>query len=113
MAVRFPTQQILGAAFLLLAVSFATPLWAQKDAGAIVGLVRDATGAVITDAKVTVIDLDRGTQLTLFTNLRANMLPARSRSAATLSPSRKQDSRKQLPACSSEHSGSNRRGPDP
>jgi len=42
--------------------------WGQKDAGAIVGLVRDATGAVIPDAKVTVTDADRGTALTLATN---------------------------------------------
>jgi len=44
------------------------PLWAQKDAGAIVGLVRDASGAVVTGAKVTVVDVDRGIQLTLSTN---------------------------------------------
>ena len=69
MPFRFPTQQILGAAFLLVAISFfATPLWGQKDAGAIVGLVRDASGAVVTGAKVTVTDVDRGTLLTLSTN---------------------------------------------
>jgi Carboxypeptidase regulatory-like domain/TonB dependent receptor len=70
MAIRFHTREILGALFLLLLIGAgsATPLWAQKDAGAIVGLVRDATGAVIADAKVTVVDVDRGTQLTLSTN---------------------------------------------
>jgi hypothetical protein len=45
-----------------------TPLWAQKDAGTIVGLVRDASGAVVTGAKVTVTDMDRGIVLTLSTN---------------------------------------------
>jgi Carboxypeptidase regulatory-like domain/TonB dependent receptor len=68
MAVRFDTRQILGALLLLAAMSFATPLRAQKDAGAIVGLVRDATGAVVADANVTVVDVDRGTRLTLSTN---------------------------------------------
>jgi len=68
MPVRFHTREILGALFFLVAISFTAPLWAQKDAGAIVGLVRDASGAVIADAKVTVVDLDRGTQLTLSTN---------------------------------------------
>ncbi len=68
MAVRFNPRQILGVLFLLVAISFATPLWAQKDAGAIVGLVRDSTGAVIVDAKVTVVDVDRGSELTLSTN---------------------------------------------
>jgi Carboxypeptidase regulatory-like domain/TonB dependent receptor len=70
MPIRFHTRQILGAIFLLLlgAISFATPLWAQKDAGAIVGLVRDTTGAVIEDAKVTVLDVEHGTRLALSTN---------------------------------------------
>ena len=49
-------------------LALATPLWAQKDAGAIVGLVRDPSGAVVTGAKVTVTDVDRGIQLTLSTN---------------------------------------------
>src|SRR5580700_1987426 len=68
MPVRSQTRQILGALFFLTALSMAAPLWAQKDAGAIVGLVRDASGAVIADAKVTVTDVDRGTQLSLSTN---------------------------------------------
>ncbi len=68
MAVRSHTRQILATLSLLVAISFAAPLWAQKDAGAIVGLVRDSTGAVIADAKVTVVDVDRGAQLTLATN---------------------------------------------
>ena len=37
-----------------LVLALAAPLSAQKDAGAIVGLVRDSTGAVVADAKVTV-----------------------------------------------------------
>ncbi|MFZ0478756.1 MAG: TonB-dependent receptor [Terriglobales bacterium] len=49
-------------------LALATPLWAQKDTGAIVGLVRDASGAVVTGAKVTVTDVDRGIELTLSTN---------------------------------------------
>ena len=68
MPVRFHSRQILGALVLLLASSCAVPLWAQKDAGAIVGLIRDATGAVIPDAKVKVVDVDRGTQLMFSTN---------------------------------------------
>jgi hypothetical protein len=56
------------ALFLLVAIGFATPLWAQKDAGTIVGLVRDASGAVVQGAKVTVEDVDRGVQMTLSTS---------------------------------------------
>ncbi len=73
MSVRFPRVQTFSVLsfFLLLASMFlalSTPLWAQKDAGAIVGVVHDATGAVVEGAKVTVTDVDRGTQLTLTTN---------------------------------------------
>src|ERR1035437_5342686 len=69
MLIRFPRLQTLSFLFFLLMVlTSATPLWAQKDAGAIVGLVRDPSGAVVTDAKVTVTDVDRGIQLTLSTN---------------------------------------------
>jgi hypothetical protein len=67
MPVRF-TRQTLAVLFLLGVFSFATPLWAQRDAGAIVGLVRDASGAVVAGAKVIVTDVDHGTQLTLSTN---------------------------------------------
>jgi hypothetical protein len=56
------------ALFLLVAIGFATPLWAQKDAGTIVGLVRDASGAVVQGAKVTVEDVDRDVQMTLSTS---------------------------------------------
>ena len=62
MPIRFlPPASFLG---LLLSVrhvlALAAPLWAQKDAGAIVGLVRDPSGAVVAGAKVTVTDVDRG-----------------------------------------------------
>ncbi len=60
--------QTLSALFVPLLLALAPPLWAQKDTGAIVGFVRDPSGAVVTDAKVTVTDVDRGTALTLTTN---------------------------------------------
>ena len=47
MPIPFYTRQIFGAFVLLAAVSIAAPLWAQKDAGAIVGVVRDSSGAVV------------------------------------------------------------------
>jgi hypothetical protein len=68
MPVFFPARRTLAALCLLVAISFSTPLWAQKDAGAIVGLVRDASGAVVAGAKVTVLDIDHGTQTALVTN---------------------------------------------
>ena len=73
MSIRFLHLQSLSALFfsLFLASMFlalVTPLWAQKDGGAIVGVVRDPTGAVVASAKVTVTDVDRGIQVTLSTN---------------------------------------------
>jgi hypothetical protein len=53
---------------LLIIVALVTPMSAQKDAGAIVGLVRDTSGAMVTGAQVTIADTDRGTTLTLTTN---------------------------------------------
>jgi hypothetical protein len=52
----------------MLFVSFAGLVWAQKDAGALVGTVRDESGAVVGAATVTVTDADRGTQVVLSTN---------------------------------------------
>jgi hypothetical protein len=39
-----------------------------KDAGSIVGTVKDPTGAIVAKAKVTVTDVDRGTHLETETN---------------------------------------------
>jgi Carboxypeptidase regulatory-like domain len=46
----------------------ATPSWAQKDMGTIVGAVKDGTGAVVADARVTVADVERGTSFQTTTN---------------------------------------------
>ncbi|HYA48051.1 MAG TPA: carboxypeptidase-like regulatory domain-containing protein, partial [archaeon] len=55
-------------AVILLVLAAATAGWAQKDMGSIVGIVKDGTGAVVVDAKVTVTDVDRGTALHTTTN---------------------------------------------
>ena len=68
MSVRFTRLQNLATLFCLMLLALASPLWAQKDAGAIVGLVRDPSGAVVTGAKVTVTDAERGIELVLATN---------------------------------------------
>jgi hypothetical protein len=41
---------------------------AQKDTGGITGIVSDPTGAVVSGAKVTITDVDRGTTVTITTN---------------------------------------------
>ena len=68
MPIRSSRLQTLSALCFLMVLTVVTPLSAQKDAGAIVGLVRDASGAVVTGAKITVTDMDRGIELTLSTN---------------------------------------------
>ena len=68
MPIRFLRMQTVSALFVSMLLALAAPLSAQKDAGAIVGLVRDSSGAVVTGAKVTVTDVDRGIQMTLSTN---------------------------------------------
>jgi len=56
------------AAIGVLGLISATVAWAQKDMGSIVGLVKDSTGAVVADAKVTVSDVERGTTFETTTN---------------------------------------------
>jgi len=56
------------ATILAFVFAAATASWAQKDMGTIVGTVKDSSGAVLADAKVTVADVDRGTALTITTN---------------------------------------------
>ena len=73
MPIRFLRPQTLSALFFSvflasMLLALATPLWAQKDAGAIVGLVRDPSGAVVTGAKVTVTDVDHGQNFIASTN---------------------------------------------
>jgi hypothetical protein len=60
MPIRFLRLQTLSALFFSIFLALTTPLWAQKDAGAIVGTVRDPSGAVVGGAKVTVTDVERG-----------------------------------------------------
>lgn len=54
-----PKSRTVLPVFLLLVL--AMPLWAQKDTGSITGIVKDSSGAVVSGAKVTVTDVDRGT----------------------------------------------------
>jgi hypothetical protein len=70
MIVSFSRFQTLTISSLIVSFAFAlgTPLWAQKDAGAIVGLVRDPSGAVVADAKVIVTDVERGIDVAVTTN---------------------------------------------
>ncbi len=62
--------------FFLIAsfVLYTPPAAAQKDTGGIAGTVTDASGAVISDAKVIVTDVDRGTTVTMKTNAQGEYI---------------------------------------
>lgn len=62
----FARRSVLGGLpiSIILAALACTESWAQKDTGAIAGTVKDSSGAVVTGAKVTITDVDRGTGLT-------------------------------------------------
>jgi outer membrane receptor protein involved in Fe transport len=53
----------------VLVLLFSALSWGQKDTGSIVGTVKDQSGAVIADARVTVTDAERGTSLQTRTNM--------------------------------------------
>ena len=53
---------------LFVCVSFASSAWAQKDAGSIVGTVKDTSGAFVVNAKVAVTDLEHGQTFNTATN---------------------------------------------
>jgi hypothetical protein len=55
-------------AVVIVVLGFPTFARAQKDAGSIVGTVKDPTGALVSDAKVTVTDVERGTNFSATTN---------------------------------------------
>jgi hypothetical protein len=61
---KFRHSALIVLVTLLLSVS----AWAQKDAGVIVGTVRDSTGAVVSGASVTITDAERGSKTVITTN---------------------------------------------
>ena len=53
---------------LFLLITLIAPAWAQKDAGSIVGTVKDPSGAIVANAKVTITDLEHGQSSSTTTN---------------------------------------------
>jgi hypothetical protein len=53
---------------ILVGAFASTPAAAQKDSGSIAGVVKDSSNAVVAGARVTVTDVDRGTELVTTTN---------------------------------------------
>src|ERR1700683_5100249 len=62
-------RRLLRCIFILpLILFFASQIYAQKDTGSIVGVVKDAGGGVVPGAKVTARDVDRGVEFTTTTD---------------------------------------------
>jgi hypothetical protein len=57
-------------AMVLTVLGFSTLALGQKDTGGIAGTVRDPGGAVLSGAKISVVDADRGTVVELTTNVQ-------------------------------------------
>jgi hypothetical protein len=55
--------------FCLAGLFLITSAWAQKDAGTIVGTVKDPSGASVVDANVSISDVDRGGTFETTTNV--------------------------------------------
>jgi Carboxypeptidase regulatory-like domain len=58
---RLASCRLIVFAVVILLLGLPTFVRAQKDAGSIVGTVKDPTGALVSNAKVTVTDVERGT----------------------------------------------------
>jgi hypothetical protein len=67
-ATAFAKTLLLVLAAALLIVCASVPAAAQKDSGGIAGVVKDSSNAVVAGAKVTVTDVDRGTEFVTKTN---------------------------------------------
>ena len=70
-----------GSSFLLVSslhflLILAIPARAQKDTGSIVGTVKDPSGAIVANAKVTITDLEHGQTSRQRPTRRANSLLA-------------------------------------
>jgi Carboxypeptidase regulatory-like domain len=60
--------------FLFLFANLTIPAWAQKDAGSIVGTVKDPSGALISNAKVTITDVEHGQTFTTTTDTQGEFV---------------------------------------
>ena len=64
----WPVSDFRSSSLRMVYLVSSAPMWAQKDAGSIVGTVKDQTGAIVANAKVTVSDVERGIRLETTTN---------------------------------------------
>jgi hypothetical protein len=64
----FRSTRVFAISLFLLMLLTSASAWAQKDTGAITGIVTDPSGGVVSGAKVTATDVDRGTTLVATTN---------------------------------------------
>lgn len=70
--VRDGLKFALGVALAFLLVAQAVPLRAQSTFGTLLGTVKDATGAVVPDARVVITNTDEGAARTITTDSSGN-----------------------------------------
>ena len=58
-----PSSPFRTVSICFLSLLLSHSVWGQKDAGSIAGTVKDASGATIPQAKVTITEVDKGTSL--------------------------------------------------
>ena len=68
MARSTPRRFLRIVSFPFILILLAISAWAQKDAGSIVGTVKDSSGAIVANANVTVSDLEHGQTFPTTTN---------------------------------------------
>ena len=83
----FRSARVFAISLLAILLTSASA-WAQKDTGAITGIVTDPSGGVVSGAKVTATDVDRGTTLVATTKRKASISLVPSGSVVTQSPSK-------------------------
>ena len=81
-------------AVLLVAMAASPVALGQKDSGAVAGVVRDSAGAVVPGAKISVKDVDRGTEMVVTTSAQGEYSRVLSRLETTASSPKKKASRK-------------------
>ena len=65
---------IIVAMFFAVLIALEIPAWAQKDTGSIVGTVKDPSGAFVSNAKVTITDLEHGQTVEATTNTQGEFV---------------------------------------
>jgi hypothetical protein len=74
MSIRKSPGFVLGSILFLMMMTFSSSMWGQAVSGTILGTVLDPTGAVVSNAKVTLVLTGQNTEHTSFTNASGDFI---------------------------------------